>query len=59
MGFIEVGLVEVKGFEPTTSSLRTRRSSQLSYTPNRDHCNDRTLLSWLIPVNFSLMFGPL
>ena len=59
MGFMKFRLVEVKGFEPTTSSLRTRRSSQLSYTPNRDHRNFDTLLSWLIPVNFSLMFAQL
>jgi hypothetical protein len=26
-------LVEVSGIEPPTSSLRTKRSSQLSYTP--------------------------
>jgi hypothetical protein len=26
-------LVEVSGFEPPASSLRTKRSSQLSYTP--------------------------
>jgi hypothetical protein len=29
-------LVEVMGFEPTTSSMRPKRSSQLSYTPERD-----------------------
>jgi hypothetical protein len=29
-------LVEVMGFEPTTSSMRPKRSSQLSYTPVRD-----------------------
>ncbi len=28
--------VEVMGFEPTTSSMRPKRSSQLSYTPVRD-----------------------
>jgi hypothetical protein len=28
--------VEVMGFEPTTSSMRPKRSSQLSYTPERD-----------------------
>ena len=26
-------LVEVMGFEPTASSMRPKRSSQLSYTP--------------------------
>jgi hypothetical protein len=26
-------VVEVMGFEPTTSSMRPKRSSQLSYTP--------------------------
>ena len=31
-----VPLVEVMGFEPTTSSMRPKRSSQLSYTPERD-----------------------
>ncbi len=29
-------LVEVMGFEPTTSSMRPKRSSQLSYTPEWD-----------------------
>jgi hypothetical protein len=28
--------VEVMGFEPTTSSMRPKRSSQLSYTPEWD-----------------------
>ncbi len=28
--------VEVMGFEPTASSMRPKRSSQLSYTPVRD-----------------------
>jgi hypothetical protein len=32
----EFPLVEVMGFEPTTSSMRPKRSSQLSYTPERD-----------------------
>ncbi len=29
-------MVEVMGFEPTASSMRPRRSSQLSYTPVRE-----------------------
>jgi hypothetical protein len=32
----EFPLVEVMGFEPTTSSMRPKRSSQLSYTPERE-----------------------
>ncbi len=33
-------LVEVMGVEPTTSSMRPKRSSQLSYTPKgSDECN--------------------
>jgi hypothetical protein len=29
----DITVVEVMGFEPTTSSMRPKRSSQLSYTP--------------------------
>ena len=29
----DITLVEVMGFEPTASSMRPKRSSQLSYTP--------------------------
>ena len=32
-GSDETSLVEVMGIEPTTSSMRPKRSSQLSYTP--------------------------
>jgi hypothetical protein len=32
----DITFVEVMGFEPTTSSMRPKRSSQLSYTPVRD-----------------------
>ena len=32
----DLDLVEVMGFEPTASSMRPKRSSQLSYTPVRD-----------------------
>lgn len=31
----DITLVEVMGIEPTTSSMRPKRSSQLSYTPQR------------------------
>ena len=30
---IEKGFVELRGFEPRTSSLPAKRSSQLSYSP--------------------------
>ena len=36
-GLKEVPLVEVMGFEPTASSMRPKRSSQLSYTPGGPH----------------------
>jgi hypothetical protein len=32
----DITRVEVMGFEPTTSSMRPKRSSQLSYTPEWD-----------------------
>ncbi len=33
MGGPVVGMVEVRGFEPLTSCMPCKRSSQLSYTP--------------------------
>ena len=36
MELLELRLVEVMGLEPTASSMRPKRSSQLSYTPEGD-----------------------
>ena len=36
LGFFVFSLVEVMGLEPTASSMRPKRSSQLSYTPEGD-----------------------
>ena len=35
MNFFPFGIVENNGVEPLTSCVQGRRSSQLSYTPNR------------------------
>ena len=42
--------VEVMGVEPTTSSMRPKRSSQLSYTPGQDgHSSDIAVTGKVAP----------
>lgn len=45
-------LVEVMGVEPTTSSMRPKRSSQLSYTPKKGPFTGQFILA-IIAVPFA------